>query len=315
MIEDGQSVLIYCPLRASVEPFAKAIVDLNRRGLLASVLQADGQALATAFAIGREWLGENHPILECLKLGVAIHHGALPTPFRKEVERLLRDGVLKITVSSPTLAQGLNLSATSLVIHSLMRNKEPIESSEFRNVAGRAGRAYVDVEGLVVHPMFDDHANRRAKCQQLIANEAGREMESGLLRLIVTLLLRMQKKIGDTSLDHLLEYVMNNSKAWTFPKLKDEPEEEAKFEKSRWEQFLTNLDTAILSLVGEQEVEDADIEIKLDGILASSLLERRLARREEPVRKTITAALDGSVYCKISSHLGPPGPKSNSVTC
>lgn len=194
LVEDGQSVLIYCPLRASVEPFARTIVDLNARGLLPSVLQSDDQALATAFAIGREWLGENHPILECLKLGVAIHHGALPTPFRKEVERLLRDGVLKITVSSPTLAQGLNLSATSLVIHSLMRNREPIESSEFRNVAGRAGRAYVDVEGLVVHPMFDDHANRRAKWERLIDDEPGREMESGLLRLIVTLLLRMQKK-------------------------------------------------------------------------------------------------------------------------
>src|SRR3954463_11090231 len=41
-------------------------------------------------------------------LGVAIHHGALPTAFRKEVERLLREGVLKVTISSPTLAQGLN---------------------------------------------------------------------------------------------------------------------------------------------------------------------------------------------------------------
>lgn len=291
LVEEGQSVLIYCPLRASVEPFARAIVDLNRRGLLRSVLQSDGRALATAFAIGREWLGDNHPILECLKLGVAIHHGALPTPFRKEVERLLRNGVLKITVSSPTLAQGLNLSATSIVIHSLMRNKEVIESSEFRNVAGRAGRAYVDVEGLVVHPMFDDLANRRMKWQRLIANEAGREMESGLYRLVITLLNRMQRKIGEKSLDRLVDYVMNNSKAWQFAKLQDESKEEAAVEATRWEQFLTNLDTAILSLMGEQEVQDEDIELKLDEILASSLLERRLARRNEATRIAVKSAL------------------------
>ena len=48
--------------------------------------------LFEASIIGSEWFGDEHPILECLKLGVAIHHGALPTPFRKVMERLLRDG-------------------------------------------------------------------------------------------------------------------------------------------------------------------------------------------------------------------------------
>jgi replicative superfamily II helicase len=92
-----------------------------------------------------------------LRLGVAIHHGALPTPYRKEIERLLRDGILKVTISSPTLAQGLNLSATVVIFHSLYRNRERISDSEFRNVVGRAGRAFVDVEGLVLCPIFDSH--------------------------------------------------------------------------------------------------------------------------------------------------------------
>ncbi len=91
---------------------------------------------------------------------MAIHHGALPTAFRKEVERLLREGILKVTISSPTLAQGLNLSATAVIIHSLFRNRERIETSEFKNVVGRAGRAYVDVEGLVLYPIFDEQAKR-----------------------------------------------------------------------------------------------------------------------------------------------------------
>lgn len=51
-----------------------------------------------------------------------------------------------------TLAQGLNLSATTLIFHSLKRGNEPIDIAEFRNVVGRAGRAYVDVEGLVLMP-------------------------------------------------------------------------------------------------------------------------------------------------------------------
>ena len=157
LVEDGQSVLIYCPMRRSVEPFATAIVDLSERGFLQPVLDADPQVLASALSIGAEWLGEDHPILKCLSLGIAVHHGALPTPFRKEMERLLRDGVLKVTVSSPTLAQGLNLTATAVVIHSLHRNREIIPASEFKNVIGRAGRAFIDVEGLVLFPIFDKH--------------------------------------------------------------------------------------------------------------------------------------------------------------
>ncbi|MCP2937019.1 hypothetical protein NK983_30450, partial [Salmonella enterica subsp. enterica serovar Typhimurium] len=87
-------------------------------------------------------LGPDSDILKCLRLGVALHHGALPTAYRKEVERLLRDSVLKVTISSPTLAQGLNLSATAVVMHSLYRHGEKIKVSEFKNVIGRAGRAY-----------------------------------------------------------------------------------------------------------------------------------------------------------------------------
>ena len=49
-----------------------------------------------AKVLGSEWLGDDHPILECLNIGVAIHHGGLPTPFRKEIEKLLREGILKI---------------------------------------------------------------------------------------------------------------------------------------------------------------------------------------------------------------------------
>ena len=113
LVRDGQTVLIYCPERRSVEPFAKVIVDLNDRGALPSLLVADPAVLQTALTLGEEWLGPDSDLLKCLRLGVALHHGALPTAYRKEVERLLRDGVLKVTISSPTLAQELNLSGDS----------------------------------------------------------------------------------------------------------------------------------------------------------------------------------------------------------
>lgn len=281
LVEDGQTVLIYCPLRSSVEPFAKAIVDLNERGLLDSVRKDDPTALNTALTIGQEWLGENHPILICLQLGVAIHHGALPTPFRKEMERLLCDGVLKVTVSSPTLAQGLNLTATSLIIHSLFRNKEVIPASEFRNVIGRAGRAFIDVEGLVLYPMFDNHEDRRAHWQKLINDTGTLSMESGLLRLVYTLLTRLHKSLGKPTFNVFLEYVMNNAAAWDFPEIADEKAADRIQERQKWSQYLTSLDTAILCLSGDQDVDLEQVSSKLDEVLGSSLWERRL--RHQPV--------------------------------
>ena len=59
----------------------------------------------------RRWRSDS----EVSELGVAIHHGALPVPFRREVERLLQLGSLEVTIASPTLAQGLNLSASAVV--------------------------------------------------------------------------------------------------------------------------------------------------------------------------------------------------------
>ncbi len=290
LVGDGQSVLVFCPVRAHVEPFADRIIDLHGRGALPSLLVADAAALGTALALGREWLGADHPILRCLMLGVAIHHGALPTAFRKEVERLLRDNVLKVTISSPTLAQGLNLSATAVIIHSLHRNRERIETSEFKNVVGRAGRAYVDVEGLVLYPIFDEPVRRTEQWEALIADLASREMESGLVRLLANLLQRMGRKIGG-DLNQLVEYVVNNAEAWTFPVLPGESAEDRERARANWEVYVATLDTAILGLIGENDIADADIPAALDTILQSSLWERRLNRRRDEVRAAIKAGL------------------------
>ncbi|MFB4204855.1 hypothetical protein KBTX_03202 [wastewater metagenome] len=291
LMEEGQTVLIYCPQKNSVEPYAKAIVDLHRRGALTSALRADEDRLNTALAVGREWFGADHPILQCLQIGVAIHHGALPTPYRKEVERLLRDGILTITVSSPTLSQGLNLTATSLVISSLHRAGSIIPAPEFKNVAGRAGRAFVDVEGLVVFPIFDRHAHRQRQWEALIHDAAGRQMESGLVHLVFELLSRLNTALGKPDIGEFTDYIVNNAAAWAFPEMDDESEDDRKTALREWTKHLEYLDGAILGLVGDDEADADQIAVALDRLLASSLWSRRLRRHEEAVQRLFEAAL------------------------
>lgn len=290
LIEDGQTVLIYCPERRSVEPYADVIVDLHERGALRSLLEVDPLALNTAITLGEEWLGQDNAILKCLRLGVALHHGALPTAYRKEVERLLRDNVLKVTISSPTLAQGLNLSATAVVMHSLHRSGERIEVSEFKNVIGRAGRAYVDVEGIVLFPMFDNVVNKRRNWEALINDLSARDMESGLVLLIVELLSRMLSRIGG-DINQLTEYVLNNAEAWSFPEIENEQPNDRERALADWEKHVATLDTAILSLIGDSDIPDEGVEDALDSILQSSLWQRRLARQPTQIQEVIKAGL------------------------
>lgn len=290
MMDDGQSVLVFCPLRASVIPFARCIMEMHTKGLIPSVLAQPMATLSAALAVGEEWFGPNHDILKCLRIGVAVHHGELPTPFRKEIEKLLRDGVLRLTVSSPTLAQGLNLAATSLVFHGHMRRGSPIEEAEFRNVVGRAGRAYVDIEGLVIYPMFDDHSRRRKAWATLISGEGGREMESGILKLVETLLLRMARKHGTADVDTLLEYVAGQA-AWDFPELPGERARPAEEAKNSWPAYVTSLDTAILSLLEDGAISDDKVEAKLDEVLTSSLFTRRLERQTSWIKDALLGGL------------------------
>lgn len=290
LVDDGQTALIFCPERRSVEPFADVIVDLHERGALRSLLEVDPNVLNAAVALGEEWLGPNSAILKCLRLGVALHHGALPTAYRKEIERLLREGILKVTISSPTLAQGLNLSATAVVMHSLHRNGSLIEVSEFKNVIGRAGRAYVDVEGIVLFPMFDEVARKRRNWESLITDLGAREMESGLVRLVEALLNRMHVSIGG-DLTQLVEYVVNNAQAWTFPDIANESHEDRERALAEWERHVATLDTAILSLIGENDIPDDGIESALDDVLQSSLWQRRLLRQNEQKQQTLKAGL------------------------
>lgn len=273
--DEGKRTLVFCTQRDHVESYANKIFDLSQRGFLPSLL-GDPTAVNRAKAIGAEWLGLDHPAVRCLDAGVAIHHARLPNPFLREVERLLNEGVLYVTVASPTLAQGLNLNAAVLLVPSLYRAGVPLSGEEFANVAGRAGRAFIDLEGLVVHVMYQPERWRRDAWRDLVNSSRARSLESGLIQIATEILERLARD-GILNQADAFEYLANNRQAWDVH-VDEEGEEPLDL-------LLEKLDNTILGLIEALDAEADDLPQLIDEALNGSLWARQIVRRAEGIRE------------------------------
>ncbi|MBY3425267.1 DEAD/DEAH box helicase [Rhizobium laguerreae] len=264
----GKRALIFCTQRDHVEGYAETVVDLHRRGYLASLLD-DVAQVERALAVGREWLGPNHPAVQCLPIGVAIHHGRLPGPFLREVEALLAAGILRVTVASPTLAQGLNLNAAVLLIPTLYRAGVPLSGEEFANVAGRAGRAFVDLEGLVLHVMYQPENWRARAWRELVGSSKARSLTSGIISIISEVIARLARTNVFLRAD-AIEYLANAQEAW-FPQ--DQAEDTDSIES-----LIERLDATVFGLIEALDTDSAELPRLLDEALTGSLWARQIGR-------------------------------------
>lgn len=153
-------VLVFCTQPGWVESVCKAIINKSihyRRLTNRPVHSHFRNTLPTrSLAIAREWLGEDHILTKSLSVGIAPHHGRIPNAVREAIEVDCRAGHYRVIVATNTLAQGVNLPVRTVVIHSTWRsnpdgNRSRIPIRDYWNIAGRAGRAGMETEGLVVH--------------------------------------------------------------------------------------------------------------------------------------------------------------------
>lgn len=86
--------------------------------------------------------------------GIAAHHAGLLPAWKGLVEELFQAGLIKVVFATETLAAGINMPARTTVISSLSKRTDSghrlLHASEFLQMAGRAGRRGMDVEGHVV---------------------------------------------------------------------------------------------------------------------------------------------------------------------
>jgi helicase len=84
---------------------------------------------------------------------VAYHHAGLSSATRKFIEKAFRKRQIRVVVATPTLAAGVNLPARRVLV-SVRRYEEGymrrISVSEYKQMAGRAGRPGLDPYGEVI---------------------------------------------------------------------------------------------------------------------------------------------------------------------
>lgn len=103
-------------------------------------------------------LGCNHLLVKALNNNMAFHHSSLPVDIREALEDYFSKGYIKILISTTTLAEGVNFPIQNFIYSGKKHNNQRvINISDFKNIAGRVGRAYQSTYGQVV---FIDYYNK-----------------------------------------------------------------------------------------------------------------------------------------------------------
>lgn len=89
-----------------------------------------------------------------LTMGVGVHHAGMLPRYRLLVEKLAQQGLLPVICGTDTLGVGINVPIHTVLLTALAkydgRRQRRLNAREFHQIAGRAGRAGYDTEGVVI---------------------------------------------------------------------------------------------------------------------------------------------------------------------
>ncbi|MEE0027477.1 MAG: DUF3516 domain-containing protein, partial [Atopobiaceae bacterium] len=89
-----------------------------------------------------------------LQTGVGVHHAGMLPRYRLLVEKLAQQGLLPVICGTDTLGVGINVPIHTVLLTALAkydgRRQRRLNAREFHQIAGRAGRAGFDTEGVVL---------------------------------------------------------------------------------------------------------------------------------------------------------------------
>ncbi|MFW0797365.1 DUF3516 domain-containing protein [Gordonia sp. CPCC 205515] len=149
--------------------FTQASAVERAQALLSARITDKSEKAAIAEAIGdfRFATGFGSTLSKLLRAGIGVHHAGMLPRYRRLVERLAQQGLLKVVAGTDTLGVGINVPIRTVLFAGLSKydgvRVRRLRAREFHQIAGRAGRAGFDTIGYVVAQAPDhDVENARA---------------------------------------------------------------------------------------------------------------------------------------------------------
>ncbi|EME23669.1 DEAD/DEAH box helicase [Rhodococcus triatomae] len=130
---------------------------LERAQALTSVnmsTKEEKAAIADAIGAFRFTTGFGKTLSRLVRHGIGVHHAGMLPKYRRLIERLAQDGLLKVICGTDTLGVGINVPIRTVLMTGLTKfdgtRTRHLRAREFHQIAGRAGRAGFDTMGTVV---------------------------------------------------------------------------------------------------------------------------------------------------------------------
>ncbi len=150
--------------------FTQAAALETAQGMVGLKLTTRAERDAVADKIGafRFTAGFGKVLSRLVRQGIGVHHAGMLPKYRRLVEQLAQDGLLKVICGTDTLGVGINVPIRTVVLTSLTKfdgtKNRMLRNREFHQIVGRAGRAGFDTRGWVVI-QAPEHVIENARAQ------------------------------------------------------------------------------------------------------------------------------------------------------
>ncbi|UGS38025.1 DEAD/DEAH box helicase [Capillimicrobium parvum] len=136
--------------------FTQATAMERAQSLLSAKLctREERDAIADRIGAFRFTAGFGRPLSKLVRSGIGVHHAGMLPRYRRLVEQLAQQGLLKVICGTDTLGVGINVPIRTVLFTGLAKfdgtRQRLLKAREFHQIAGRAGRAGFDTSGYVV---------------------------------------------------------------------------------------------------------------------------------------------------------------------
>ncbi len=168
-------------------------------------------------------LKSTRDLRQALPYGIAFHHAGLIPIIKEIVEELFSKGMIRVLYTTETFAVGINMPAKTVCFKSLRKfdgiNFRFLNSKEYFQIAGRAGRRGIDKEGFV-YSMVD----RRDFDYNTLKKVTGKDLDPIMsqFRLSVNTVLNLIKQHTKEDIEQILNMSFYTYQQQNKTKIKNE---------------------------------------------------------------------------------------------